>query len=123
VKQHRPGGLDFVVDAVGVADLVNQAMELLTFNGTICVYGIAPQTSMRIDWEKAPYNWNVSFLQWPTFHEESATHHQLVGWVQQGIVDPDRMITHVLPLERLSEGMVLLKERKALKIVIDLKAK
>jgi threonine dehydrogenase-like Zn-dependent dehydrogenase len=123
VRQHHPGGLDFVVDAVGVTDLVNKAMELVTFNGTICVYGIAPQTSMQIDWQKAPYNWNLLFLQWPTFKEESATHHQLVGWVEQGIVDPDRFITHVLPLERLNESMQMLRERKALKVVIDMKAK
>jgi threonine dehydrogenase-like Zn-dependent dehydrogenase len=122
VKEHRPGGLDFVVDAVGVADLINQAMALVTFNGTICVYGVAPQTSMRIDWERAPYNWTVSFLQWPTFQEESATHQQLVGWVQHGIVDPDAMITHVLPLERLREAMTMLRERTALKVIIDLKA-
>ncbi|OGB98285.1 MAG: hypothetical protein A3G35_02315 [candidate division NC10 bacterium RIFCSPLOWO2_12_FULL_66_18] len=123
VKHHRPGGLDFVVDAVGVTNVINKAMELVTFNGTICVYGIAPQTSMQIDWGKAPYNWTLSFLQWPTFQEEAATHHQLVGWLQQGIIDPDRMITHVLPLERLNEGMEMLKERRALKVVIDLKAK
>lgn len=122
-KQHRPGGLDFVVDAVGVSDLINKAMELVTFNGTICVYGVAPHTSMTIDWEKAPYNWNLSFLQWPTFQEESATHHQLLGWIRQGIADPDKLITHVLPLDRLMEGMQMLRDRRALKVVIDLKAK
>lgn len=123
VKRHHPGGLDFVVDAVGVTDIINQAMELVTFNGAICVYGIAPQTSMQIDWSKAPYNWSLSFLQWPTFQEESATHRQLVGWIQQGIVDPEKMITHVLPLDRLGEGLKMLRERKALKVVIDLKAR
>jgi threonine dehydrogenase-like Zn-dependent dehydrogenase len=122
VARHRPGGLDFVVDAVGVTDIINTAMELVTFNGTICVYGISPSTSMTIDWAKAPYNWKLTFLQWPTFQEESATHHQLVSWIQQGFVDPSRMISHVLPLEQLNEGMKMLKERRALKVVVDLKA-
>jgi threonine dehydrogenase-like Zn-dependent dehydrogenase len=123
VREHRPGGMDFVVDAVGVSDLINRAMELVTFNGTICVYGIAPHTSMQIDWERAPYNWNLSFLQWPTFQEESSTHGQLVGWVQQGILDPDQLITDVLPLERLGEGLQMLRDRRALKVVIDLTAR
>lgn len=121
-RAHHTEGFDFVVDAAGVADLINHAMELVTFNGTICVYGIAPQTSMRLDWDRAPYNWTLAFLQWPTFSEESATHHQVVGWMQEGIVDPDAFITHVLPLGRLSEGLQMLHDRRALKVVIDLKA-
>jgi 2-desacetyl-2-hydroxyethyl bacteriochlorophyllide A dehydrogenase len=123
MKEHCPGGFDFVVDAVGLADLINRAMELVAFNGTICVYGVAPQTSMHIDWTKAPYNWNLSFLQWPTFQEESATHRQLLGWIRHGIVEPDTFITHVLPLVRLWEGMQMLRERRAFKVVIDLKAR
>jgi threonine dehydrogenase-like Zn-dependent dehydrogenase len=122
VRQHAPGGLDFVVDAVGVSDLINRAMELVKFNGEICVYGIAPRTSMAIDWEKAPYNWTLRFLQWPTFEEESATHHQLVRWVQDGLIDPDLLISHVIPLDDLREAFDLLRARKALKVVVDLAA-
>jgi 2-desacetyl-2-hydroxyethyl bacteriochlorophyllide A dehydrogenase len=119
-KRRVPGGLDFVVDAVGVSDLVNRAMSLVKFNGSICVYGVAPETDMRLDWSLAPYNWTLQFLQWPTFSEESATHEQVLGWVQTRIVDPAQLITHVLPLDDLPEAFQLLRERKALKVVIDL---
>lgn len=120
VKRRVPGGLDFVVDAVGVSDLVNRAMSVVKFNGSICVYGVAPETDMRLDWSRAPYNWTLQFLQWPTFSEESATHEQVLGWVQTRIVDPVQLITHVLPLGDLPDAFQLLRERKALKVVIDL---
>jgi 2-desacetyl-2-hydroxyethyl bacteriochlorophyllide A dehydrogenase len=119
-RRRVPGGLDFVVDAVGVSDLINRAMSVVTFNGSICVYGVAPQTSMRLDWSRAPYNWTVQFLQWPTFAEESATHRQVLGWVETRVIDPAPLITHVLPLDSLPEAFQLLRERKALKVVIDL---
>jgi threonine dehydrogenase-like Zn-dependent dehydrogenase len=117
-----PEGFDFVGDAVGVTGLINQAMNMIKFNGKICVHGISPETSMNLVWESGPYNWNLHFLQWPTFQEESATHDQIVNWVKMGIVDPGKFITHVLPLGDLKDALQLLRERKALKAVIDLKA-
>jgi threonine dehydrogenase-like Zn-dependent dehydrogenase len=121
-KKNMPEGFDFVVDAVGVTGLINQAMNMIKFNGKICVYGISPETSMNLVWESGPYNWNLHFLQWPTFQEESATHDQIVNWVKMGIVDPGKFITHVLPLGDLKDALQLLRERKGLKAVIDLKA-
>lgn len=122
VKEHIPEGLDFVVDAVGVTDLLNQAMNMVKFNGSICAYGISPHSHMNLVWENGPYNWKLHFLQWPTFQEESATHNQIINWIQMGVLDAGKFVTHVLPLSRLQEGLNLLRERKALKAVIDLKA-
>lgn len=122
VKDHIPEGLDFIVDAVGVTDLLNQAMNMIKFNGTICAYGISPRSSMNLVWETGPYNWKLHFLQWPTFLEESTTHNQVVNWIEMGVLDPGKFVTHVLPLDRLQEALNLVRERKALKAVIDLKA-
>jgi threonine dehydrogenase-like Zn-dependent dehydrogenase len=122
VREHQPDGFDFVLDAVGVTGLLNQAMNLIKFNGKICAYGISPETGMNLVWETGPYNWNLHFLQWPTFLEESATHDQVMSWMSMGIIDPGKVITHVLPLERLRDALQMLRERKALKAVIDLKA-
>ena len=122
VKEHIPEGLDFIVDAVGVTGLINQAMNMIKFNGKICAYGISPETSMNLIWDKGPYNWDLHFLQWPTFQEESATHDQIVNWVSMGIIDPSKLVTHVMPLAGLRDALQLLRERKALKAVIDLKA-
>ncbi len=122
VKGHIPEGLDLIVDAVGVTDLLNQAMNMIKFNGAICAYGISPRSSMDLVWETGPYNWKLHFLQWPTFLEESQTHNQIVNWINMGVLDPGKFVTHVLPLDRLQEALNLVRERKALKAVIDLKA-
>lgn len=122
VKGRFPDGLDFVVDAVGVTDLLNQAMNMVKFNGSICAYGISPHSRMDLVWENGPYNWKLHFLQLPTFLEESATHRQVMSWIELGVLDPGKFVTHVVPLARLKEAMDLLRERKALKAVVDLKA-
>jgi threonine dehydrogenase-like Zn-dependent dehydrogenase len=122
VRENVPDGLEFIVDAVGVNELINRAMNMIKFNGKICVYGIAAETNMKLAWDKAPYNWGLHFLQWPTFQEESATHEQILSWVELGIIDPGRFISHTMPLGDLKEALNLLRERKAFKVVIDLKA-
>jgi threonine dehydrogenase-like Zn-dependent dehydrogenase len=117
-----PEGFDLIVDAVGIADLINLAMTMIAFNGKICTYGIAPQTSMNLDWEAAPYNWDLQFLQFPTFTEEAATHDQIVSWIDMGMLDISKVVSHVMPLDELMEALNLLRNREALKVVIDLKA-
>lgn len=117
-----PEGFDFIVDAVGIADLINLAMKMIAFNGKICTYGIAPQTSMTLDWEAAPYNWDLQFVQFPTFTEEAATHDQIVSWIDMGILDISKVVSHIMPLDDIMEALNLLRTRNALKVVIDLKA-
>ncbi len=121
-EANLPEGFDLIVDAVGITDLINLAMKMIAFNGKICTYGIAPKTGMNLDWEAAPYNWDLHFLQFPTFPEESATHNKIVSWIDMGILDPSQVVSHVMPLNDLMEALNLLRDRKALKVVIDLKA-
>jgi threonine dehydrogenase-like Zn-dependent dehydrogenase len=111
-------GVDYVVDAVGVTDLINQAMGLIKFNGAICVYGISPNLGMNIDWSGAPYNWRLNFVQWPTFPEEAATHNQIINWIEMGILNPNDFISHVLDFNQVIEAYGLVEQKKAAKIII-----
>ena len=38
VKKLFPEGIDYVVDAVGINELINQALEIIKYNGKICCY-------------------------------------------------------------------------------------
>ena len=52
VKKLFPAGIDYVVDAVGINEkLINQALEIIKYNGKICCYGISPKLDMNLDWE------------------------------------------------------------------------
>jgi threonine dehydrogenase-like Zn-dependent dehydrogenase len=86
VRELCPEGARFVVDAVGVSDIINAAMPLLCDQGKICCYGISANLSMHIDWSRAPYNWQLQFQQFPSKAEEGAAHNQVLNWLKAGAV-------------------------------------
>ncbi len=117
---HRllPEGADFVVDAVGINQLINQAMELIKYNGKICCYGISPKLGMELDWSKAPYNWTLQFVQWPSKFEEAEAHRQIVNWIQMGVLNPDDFISDVMEFDRILDAFEMVENRKAKKKIV-----
>ncbi|WP_320987410.1 zinc-binding dehydrogenase, partial [Hungatella sp.] len=105
-------GVDYVVDAVGVNALINQAMGLVKYNGKICCYGISPELSMKLDWSSAPYNWTLQFVQWPSKREEGEAHSQIMAWINQGVLDPMDFISDVIPFERITDAFELIEAKK-----------
>lgn len=86
VRELCPDGVDYVLDAVGMTSLINQAMELIRNRGKICCYGIAPSSKMELDWTLAPYNWNLCFQQFPSKKEEGEAHDQIMSWLRSGAI-------------------------------------
>lgn len=122
VRKITKDGADFVVDAVGINQLINQAMELVKYNGKICCYGISPKLSMELDWSKAPYNWTLQFVQWPSKLEEAEAHTQIISWIQMGVINPHDFISDVVPFENILDAFAMVEERRARKkVVIDFK--
>jgi len=121
VKSKFEQGLDLFIDAVGRNELMNLGLKLVKFNGKVGVYGIAPKCTAEINWENAPYNWDIHFVQWPTFEEEAAVHNRIVEYVRCGALKLEDFVTHVLPLEDFNKGLDLVKAKKGLKISLKLK--
>lgn len=113
VKKLFPDGIDYVVDAVGINSLINQAMGLVKYNGKICCYGISPKTGMELDWTDAPYNWTLQFVQWPSKKEEGEAHSQIMAWINQGVLDPMDYISDVFEFDRILDAFELVNARKA----------
>lgn len=111
-------GVDFVLDAVGVNQLINQAMELVKYNGKICCYGISAKLDMQLDWSKAPYNWTLQFIQWPLKHEEAEAHRQVINWIEAGIINPDDFISDVVKFENILDAFRMVEMKKALKKIV-----
>lgn len=107
-----PNGIDYVVDAVGINDLINQAMGLVKYNGKICCYGISPKTNMNLDWSAAPYNWTLQFVQWPSKKEEGEAHSQIMAWINMGVLDPNDFISDVFDFEHIIDAFDLVEARK-----------
>ncbi|MDF2614400.1 MAG: sorbitol dehydrogenase [Clostridia bacterium] len=118
VKSICNEGADYVVDAVGINELINQAMELVKYNGKICCYGISPKLNMNLDWTKAPYNWTLQFVQWPSKFEESVCHRQIVSWIQTGVLNPKDFISDVIAFEDIKKAFELVETRNAKKKIV-----
>ncbi len=120
VKKLFPDGIDYVVDAVGINAIINQAMGLVKYNGRICCYGISPKLGMEIDWSKAPYNWSLEFVQWPSKKEEAEAHSQVMAWINLGVLNPGDFISDVFDFAHILDAFKLVEERRSTtkKIVI-----
>jgi len=120
-KSIEADGFDFLIDAVGINKLMTESLKIVKFNGKVGVYGIAAQTNCEIDWEAAPYNWAIHFVQWPTFEDEAAVHDEVVKYVQSGEIVLSDFVTHVIPgLDRFQEGFDTVSSQEGVKITIDL---
>jgi threonine dehydrogenase-like Zn-dependent dehydrogenase len=121
IKKLFPDGIDCVIDAVGINALINQAMELIKYNGKICCYGISPKLGMELDWSKAPYNWTLQFVQWPSKKEEGDAHAQIMAWINLGVLKPMDFISDVIDFDHIIDAFKLVEERRSStkKIVIQ----
>ena len=120
VRAHCPDGADFIIDAAGVNALLNQALQLIKYNGKVCCYGISPELGMQLDWSRAPYNWTLQFVQWPSKQEEADAHSQILSWMELGVLNPADFISDVIPFANILDAFRLVEEKRAKgKIIIQ----
>lgn len=112
IRRICPDGVQFVLDAVGMTSLINQAMEYICDGGKICCYGIAPVCSMEIDWEKAPYNWQLQFQQFPSKKEEGEATNQVLAWIKSGIIDLKDYISDYFRADEILDAFEKLEKRE-----------
>jgi len=120
-KEVAPEGFDLVIDAVGINELMTESLKLVKFNGKVGIYGISAVTNTNLDWEKAPYNWVLQFVQWPTFSDEAAVHERVLDLVRTGAIDLADFVTHVVPLEDFQKGFDLVSSQEGVKVVVQIK--
>ena len=84
VRAAYPNGVRYVLDAVGLPSVANQAMSILADRGSVLCYGVLEKEEITIDFSKASYNWNFICQQMPEKHEEAAAHDQVLAWVRSG---------------------------------------
>jgi len=107
-----PKGAQNIVDAVGVNALLNRGLNLVKYNGKVCGYGISPKTGMELDWSKAPYNWSLNFVQFPSKYEEYLAHSQIMAWINAGVLNPYDFISDVIDFANIIDAFKLVEARK-----------
>lgn len=112
IRKICPKGVQYVLDAVGMLSLINQSMEFICDQGKICCYGISPNTSMEIDWSKAPYNWQLQFQQFPSKVEEGEVNNQVMAWIRTGVIDLKDYISDYFKWEDVLVAFEKLEKRE-----------
>jgi len=112
VREICPGGVDFVVDAVGVLELINTGFRLIRDRGKICCYGISPGNSKNLDWTEAPYNWNICFQQFPSKIEEGEAHAQILAWLRSGALNLKDYISDYVEFDDVLSAFDRLERRE-----------
>jgi len=84
IRKIYPDGVKYVLDAVGLPSVANQAMEILTDRGSVLTYGVLEKETITIDFSKASYNWSYICQQMPEKQEEADAHDQVLKWIRDG---------------------------------------
>ncbi|NLW79277.1 MAG: alcohol dehydrogenase catalytic domain-containing protein [Ruminococcaceae bacterium] len=87
IKEILPLGAEYMVDAVGVPDLINKAMFYLQNTGKMCIYGVPAAHEMTLNWDHAPVNWQLLFQQDPIPDDVGLPYGQVLGWLKNGALD------------------------------------
>lgn len=115
IREICPQGVRFVLDAVGMTPLINQAMDYICDGGKICCYGIAPSCEMQLDWSRAGYNWQLQFQQFPSKREEGEATGQILAWLADGTIRLKDYISDYFAFNHVLDAFALLKEHKIAK--------
>lgn len=109
-------GAAVVIDCAGTAETVSQALELVAPGGTIAIPGVAtPLAACALD----PYVLSRKQVRLQGVWTSNARHlQQALALAQSGRYPLGEMVTHVLPLEQANEGLRLLRDRQAVKVVL-----
>ena len=112
IRKLCPNGVEYVIDAIGNSDVINQAMELICDRGKICCYGISANCHMQLDWSKAPYNWQLVFQQFPSKAEEGAVNEQILCWIRNGEICLKDYISDYFAFDQITEAFEKLANKE-----------
>jgi len=113
VMSLTPRGADVVVDAVG--SLFGEALELPRRGGKIVLFGVSIRSQTTLNQFAITAN-QLTVLGSFIFTNESFP--TMIKVLEAGALPLDRLITHRLPLARIGEGIELLRQGEATKVIV-----
>jgi L-iditol 2-dehydrogenase len=108
-------GADHVILTGGGAEVLPWAAGLVREGGTLHVFAGGPGESLPLPLGTL-YHRELTLTS--TYSSSPATLARAFWLLSAGKVEVDRLITHRLPLERLAEGVELMRRREALKVYV-----
>lgn len=109
------GGFDHVVEATGVPAAGQAALDAVITGGTFMVFGVAPQDARL---QLSPFDVYKREITVIGSMAVLSSFAPAVKAVASGVINTDRMVTHVEPLDRFVDAIELTRERAGLKIQV-----
>jgi L-iditol 2-dehydrogenase len=105
------------IEAVGSLAALETALGVVDNEGIVAPYGILPPAAQWPDHLRQARE--IGRIR-PYPVDESVTHDEVLGLIATGRVRLSEWISHRLPLERIVEGLRMVENKEAMKVVIDL---
>ncbi|MFA5675967.1 MAG: zinc-binding dehydrogenase [Christensenellales bacterium] len=118
IKRLFPDGADILLDAAGVPALINANLKLVRSFGQVCVYGVTPVNEHLINWQEAPYTFDLRFVQWPSKYEEAAVHDEIITMMLDGKLDGMDFISDVFDFADGVKAIDMFKARENQKKIV-----
>ena len=112
-------GVDAASVTVGSAGLIESTVGLLAPGGRLSIFaGIYPKDKgfLKLDGNAIHYG---EFVITGTSDSTPQNMHQALEFIQNGQVNTEALISHLLPLEELGKGLEIVKNREGLKVMLE----
>jgi threonine dehydrogenase-like Zn-dependent dehydrogenase len=120
IRKLFPDGADVLLDTAGVPSLVGNNIKLVKYCGQVCVYGcFSHANELMMNWQEAPYIFDLRFVQWAIGTEVAAVHEEVVQMMRDGKLDGMDFISDVFNFEDSLEAIEMyMANKNAKKIVL-----
>ncbi|HKB25373.1 MAG TPA: zinc-binding dehydrogenase [Methylomirabilota bacterium] len=110
-------GAEVAIDATGHPEVWEEAVDATGRGGSVVFFGgCAPGTSITLDTRRAHYE-ELTLL--GAFHHTPELIRRAVDLMESGVLVPDGLITHRMPLEAVRQALDLMAKGEALKVLIE----
>jgi threonine dehydrogenase-like Zn-dependent dehydrogenase len=109
---------DLIVDAVGNVKNACVLSKLCNDGGTLGLYGVVSKENANINIFDVPNHINIHPLNWP--YHEHWVNKEVCDLVMKGVFKPSDYYSHVIPMEDVNKGFVMIRNREAFKVIIQM---
>jgi threonine dehydrogenase-like Zn-dependent dehydrogenase len=119
IRKLFPDGADVLLDTAGVPSLVGNNIKLVKYCGQVCVYGcFSHANELVMNWQEAPYIFDLRFVQWAIGTEVAAVHEEVVQMMLDGKLDGMDFISDVFSFEDSLDAIEMFKANKNTKKIV-----
>ncbi len=113
----RPKSFDAVMDIVGATGILLEGTNYLKQGGILCSMGVLKDSDAVLNLLKLQNNTRLHMLNLP--YKRMDYMDELVRLIREGKIVPRHYYSHVLPAEKISECIELIRSKDALKVVLS----